>query len=359
LATRRTRVIVWSTGWIGTIAIRAIHRRPDFELLGVWVHSADKVGKDAGELAGIGPIGLATTDDVEALLGLDPECIVYAASGPEQDAAAVPDYVRFLEAGINVVTVTSPSLIYPPAFEPTWTAQLTAAAELGGVSLYASGIEPGFAADQLPLVLATQSNTITSIRASELFEYDKYPVEFMMRDVMGFGMPLDYEPMLGLPGAQTGAWGPPLRLMAKGLGIELDEIREEFDRVATERTLEVACGTIEAGTCGAIRTQTIGVVDGRDTLVVEHVNRMARDLAPEWPIGERDGTYRIIIEGDPDIVCNMTVGDPEAATAGAMVSTAMRIVNAVPFVVDAPPGLLSSLDLPLTLPQHAVVAPSD
>ncbi|HXZ61998.1 MAG TPA: hypothetical protein VEG62_04585 [Acidimicrobiales bacterium] len=347
-----TRVVVWSTGWIGSIAIRAVSRRPDLELVGVWVHSPEKVGQDAGVLAGLGPIGLPTTDDAQALLALAPDCVVYAASGPERDAAAVPDYLRILEAGVNVVTVTSPALVYPPGFHPEWTAQLERAAEAGGASLYASGIEPGFAADQLPLVLATQSNTIRSIRASELFLYDKYPVTFTMMDVMGFGKPLDYEPMLALPGAQAAAWGPPIQLVASGLGVELDEIREVLDRVPTDRTLEVACGTIEAGTCGAIRTQTIGVVDGRDAIVIEHVNRMAPDLAPEWPIGERDGVYRIVIEGDPDICCTMTIGQPATATAEGMVVTAMRVVNAIPYVVAASPGLLSSLDLPLTLPRH-------
>jgi 2,4-diaminopentanoate dehydrogenase len=144
-------------------------------------------------------------------------------------------------------------------------------------------------------------------------------------------------------------------LVAAGLGVELEEIREVFERAPTDRTLEVACGTIEAGTCGALRTQTIGVVGGEEAIVIEHVNRMAADLAPEWPIGARDGTYHIVIVGDPDIDCTMTVGDPSAATAGAMVATAMRVVNAVPYVVEARPGLLSSLDLPLTLPRHALV----
>jgi hypothetical protein len=321
----------------------------------VWVHSPEKEGKDAGELAGAGPIGVLATNDVDAILAERPDCVVYAASGPELDAAAVPDYVRMLEAGVDVVTVTSWSLVYPPAFAPAWREQLEDAARRGGASLYASGIEPGFAADQLPLLLTTMSNTITSIRSSELFLYDRYPVEFVMRDVMGFGRRLDDTPMLALDGAQTATWGPSIRLVAAGLGLELDGIREYFDRVATDRTLEVACGTIEAGTCGAVRTQTVGVVDGVERIVIEHVNRMAADLAPEWPIGARDGTYRVIIEGDPGVECTMTVGEPSAATAGAMVATAMRIVNAVPYVVAAPPGLLSSLDLPLTLPRHALV----
>ncbi len=345
------RVVVWATGWIGTIALRAIARRPDLELVGVWVHSPEKVGKDAGELAGIDAMGVTATDDAEALLALAPDCVIYAAHRPERDAAAVPDYVRILEAGVNVVSVSSPSLVYPPNYDAGFVAQLRAAAERGEVSLYSSGIEPGFAADQLPLVLCTQSDRITSIHSTEIFLYDTYPVRFDLFDVMGFGMPLDYEPLLATPGGPTAAWGPSIHLIADGLGVEIEEFREVYERVPTDRRLEVAAGVIEPGTCGALRVQAIGVVHGRDAIVIEHVNRMAPDLGPDWATATRDGTYRIEITGDPDISCEMTLG---AATAGAMTATAMRVVNAVHAVVAAPPGLLSSLDLPLTLPVNAV-----
>ena len=148
------RVVVWATGGIGSIAIRTIARRPDLDLVGVWVHSPDKVGRDAGELANGEPIGLAATDDADALIALKPDCVVYAASGPERDALAIPDYVKLLEAGINVVTTSTTRLVNPHAYQPAeWRDQLTAAAKQGQVSLYASGIEPGFAADYLPLVL--------------------------------------------------------------------------------------------------------------------------------------------------------------------------------------------------------------
>jgi 2,4-diaminopentanoate dehydrogenase len=345
------RVAVWSTGAIGRIAIGTVHRRADMDLVGVWVHSPDKEGRDAGELAGIGPVGVAATNDTERILAERPDCVVYAASGPELDAAAVPDYVRLLDAGVNVVTVTSWGLVYPPAYQPAWRGQLAEAARRGGASLYASGIEPGFAADQLPLVLTTMSNTVRSIRASEFALYDRYPVEFILRDVMGFGRPLDFPAVLAQPGALAATWGPSLRLVAHALGAELDEVRELFDRAPTDRKLEVACGTIDAGTCGAVRTQAIGVVDGKDAFVIEHVNRMAPDVAPEWPHAE-DGTYRIVIDGDPPIDCTMKVG---SGTEEAMVATAMRIVNAVPYVVAAEPGLVSSLDIPLTVPRASVV----
>ena len=103
------RVVVWATGGIGSIAIRTVSKRPEFELVGVWVHSEEKVGKDAGELAGGDPIGITATNDAEALISLQPDCVIYAASGPERDALAIPDYVKLLESGINVVTTLIPA----------------------------------------------------------------------------------------------------------------------------------------------------------------------------------------------------------------------------------------------------------
>lgn len=350
------RVVVWSTGGIGSIAVRAVDRRPDMELVGVWVHNPDKAGRDAGDLAGMGPIGLAATTDADRLIDVHPDCVVYAASGPERDAAAVRDYVKLLAAGINVVSTTTTKLVYPPVFEPAWHYEVADAAKTGKASLYASGIFPGFASDHLALVLATQSNTIRTIRVSEISLNDHYPVASVMMDGLGFGRPLDFEPHLSKPGAIETAWRAPLHLIATGLGAELDEVRGRLDRAATDRQIAVAFGTIEAGTCGAVRTSAIGVVGGREAIVVEHVIRMARDAAPEWPASDHDATYCVAIEGDPDIDVRMTLGHQEGPTAGqsAMTATAMRVVNAIPYVVDAEPGLLSSLDLPLTIPSHAL-----
>ena len=359
----KQRVVVWSTGGIGSIAIRAIDRRPDLELVGVWVHSESKVGKDAGELANGEPIGVITTDDADALVALRPDCVVYAASGPERDALAIPDYVKLLRAGINVVTTSTTRLVNPHAYEPAeWRDQLLTAAKEGQVSLYASGIEPGFAADYLPLVLTTQSSSIEKIHAYEIGLYDDYGVPEIMINGMGFGQPLDFEPWVGIPGAIAGEWQGQIRLIADALGVEVQEVRENFDRAVTERRLDVAMGTVEAGTCGGLRMQAIGVVDGREAIVIEHVTRLADDVAPDWPQGPGDLSYRVVVTGEPDIDCTLaaTLRDPRRAGiasmtsgAGAMVATAMRVVNAIPYVVAAQPGLHSAVDLPLTIPRHA------
>jgi hypothetical protein len=353
---RKIRVVVWSTGGVGSIAIDAIRRRPDMELVGVWVHSAKKAGRDAGELAGGAALGVAATGDADALIQLRPECVVYAASGPDRDAAAVPDYLRLLEAGINVVSTSTTSLVYPPSyFHPEWREQLQAAAKAGAASFYVSGVFPGFGSDQLALMLATQSKSIRTLTVREIALNDHYPVADVMMDGMGFGRPLDFEPMLSTPGFIEMAWSAPIHLMAQGLGAQVQEICGSLDRRVTHRDIEVAFGTIAAGTCGAVCTRAVGVVDGREAIVVEHIIRMARDVAPDWLASDCDATYRVDIYGDPDIHCAMTLGDAagHGAGRGAMAATAMRVVNAVPYVVDAAPGLLSSLDLPITLPRYA------
>lgn len=353
---RPLRIVVWSTGGVGSVAIDAVSRRPDLELVGVWVHTPDKVGQDAGTLAGLDPLGVAATGDADALIALQPDCVVYAASGPDRDAAAVPDYLRLLGAGINVVSTSSTSLIYPPAYySQEWRDQLVEATESGNASFYASGIFPGFGSDELALLLATQSKKIECLKVTEIALNDHYPVADVMMDGMGFARPLDFEPMLKTPGFIEMAWKAPIHLMADALGVEVTEIRGSLDRRTTDSGIEVAFGTVPAGTCGAVCTRAAGVVNGREAIVIEHIIRMARDVAPDWPQSEFDATYRVDIEGDPDIHCAMNLGDAEGHGAGraAIAATAMRVVNAIPFVVEASAGLLSSLDLPNTLPRHA------
>ena len=295
------RVVVWSTGWIGSIAIRSVQRRPDFELVGVWVHTPEKVGQDAGVLAGMDPIGLTVTDDFDALLALRPGLRRVRGKRPRAGRRRGSRLLRFLDAGVNVVTVT---LVRRWSIHPVWIAewrdQLAEAAERGGASLYASGIEPGFAADQLPLRArhAVQHHHVDPlVRARHVRQ-----VSGGVHDDGRHGLrPADgVRADARLPGAQTSAWGPPIRLVAAGLGVELDEIREVFERgppTGRSRSRAAPSRRARAARSGPRPSASS---NGKDAIVIEHVNRMAKDLAPEWPIGERDGTYRIVIEGDPE-----------------------------------------------------------
>ena len=356
MSDKALRVAVISTGWISSLAIRAIARRPHLELVGVWVHSAEKVGRDAGDIVGLGPLGVTTTGDLDDIIALKPDCVVYGAASAEMDAAAVRDYVRLLNGGLNVVTTNTPGMMFPDRWIPDLADQVRSAALANGVTIYTSGIEPGFAGDQFAVLLSTLSNTIRSIRAQEIFDYSAYPNRDLMVTAMGFGKPLDFTPLLELEGAQQFAWGPPIGLVAKALDVELDEVTESYERVVTPRDLQVACGTIPAGTVGAVRAVTTGVVNGHPVITIEHINRMATDLAPEWATAP-NGTYRLIIEGQPHIECDLRLGTedtPESANANAMEATAMRVVNAIPYVVEAAPGIATSLDLPITAPRNAI-----
>lgn len=354
----RLRVVQWSTGGVGAIAARAIAARPDLELAGVWVHSPKKAGRDAGELCGAGPLGVLATGDAEALLGLAPDCVCYTATGESRLDACVDDLCRMLGSGIDVVTTSISGLVHPPAFARKHVQRLEEACQAGGATLYASGLEPGFAGDQLVLTLATLSHRIRSVRTQEIFSYAEYAVPFTIFEVFGFGKPREHRCIMERAGVQLSSWGPPVRMVADHLGVKLDGIRETYDKRVTDRRLEVAAGVIEAGTVGAVRFETIGMVNGREAIVIEHVNRMAPDIAPDWPTASRDGTYRVVFSGEPDLSCELQLGgagersEREIAARG-MLATAMRVVNAIPAVCAAAPGIVTSATLPLTLPRHA------
>lgn len=347
----KIRVVQWSTGGVGAIAVRALAERVDLELVGVWVHNPEKDGRDVGELSGGDAIGLRASSDTEALLALAPDCICYTPSGESRPDGCVDDLCRMLASGINVVTTSIPGLVHPAGFDPKHVERLEEACQSGRASLYASGIEPGFAADQLVLTLATMSHQIESVRTQEFFTYSDYPVAFTIFEVFGFGKPPEHRCIMELPGVQASSWAPSVRMVADHLGAELDEIRETYQKRITEERLEVAAGVIEPGTVGAVRFETIGVIDGREAIVIEHVNRMTPEIAPDWPNADRDGTYRIVFEGEPAMTCELMLGSPADFSEHGMVATTMRVVNAIPYVCAAPPGLVSSMDLPPLLPR--------
>jgi hypothetical protein len=246
-------------------------------------------------------------------------------------------------------------LTFPKGFDPAVTERLNAACKKGQSSLFASGIEPGFAGDIFPATLLTMSQEVKSVRAQEIFNYADYPVAFVMTEVFGFGKSPDFKPLITAGGMMTAMWGPSIQMVAHAIGAQINEMRETFEAAVTDKKVDVAWGTIEPGTIGAVRFETIGVINGRDAIVIEHINRISDDVAPDWPSAP-DGTYRVIIEGLPNITCDFQVGSfpGDDHTEHGMVATAMRIVNAIPAVCDAAPGLVSALEMPPTTPRFAL-----
>ncbi|HEX3707218.1 MAG TPA: diacylglycerol kinase [Mycobacteriales bacterium] len=346
---RTYRVVQWSTGHVGKHAIAGIDARPDLELVGLWVSNPDKVGKDAGELAGLGrTLGIAATNDADALLALKPDCIVHTAWADDRIVEALDDLARFLRAGINVVSSSPVFLQYPYGVADEMAADVIAAAHEGGTSIFVNGIDPGFGNDALPLLITGISERIEQVRCIELLNYATYDQASVLGDIMGFGVSLDTTPFILLPGVLTMAWGSIVHQMAQALDVTLDSVEESYVRFPAPEDFEIPTGTIAKGTQAALRFEVRGMVDGKAVLVLEHVTRLRDDLAPDWPQPAGHGCYRVIITGEPNYTVDLQLlgSDGDHNTAG-LKATAMRLINALPHVVEAAPGLVTALDLPL------------
>ena len=182
----------------------------------------------------------------------------------------------------------------------------------------------------------------------EILNYATYDQAMVLHDILGFGKPLDETPFILLPGVLTTAWGSVVRQIAAALAIELDGIEEHHERLPSPDAFDIPSGTIDAGTQAALRFEVRGMWHGRPAVVLEHVTRLRDDLAPDWPQPAGPGCYRVVVRGEPNYTCDLQLlgTDGDHNTAG-LKATAMRIVNAVPAVVEARPGLLTALDLPL------------
>jgi 4-hydroxy-tetrahydrodipicolinate reductase len=343
------RVVAWSTGNVGRNAIAGIDARPDLELVGVWVSNPDKAGRDAGELAGLGrSLGVTATTDVEQILALAPDCVVNTAMADHRIFEALADLEQLLRAGINVVASGPVFLQYPSGPAAGLAEGVRQAAADGGASLFVNGIDPGFANDWLALSVTSISERIEEVRCVEVLNYNTYDQGMILFDVMGFGRSLEDVPMLLQPGVLTMAWGSVVHQLAAGLGVELDEVVEWYERLPAPATFEVDSGTIEQGTVAALHFELRGMRGGRPVVVLEHVTRLHDDLGPDWPQPAGQGCYRVVVTGEPNYTLDLQLlgSDGDHNTAG-LKATAMRLVNAVPAVVEAPAGLLTALDLPL------------
>ncbi|GIH04852.1 dihydrodipicolinate reductase [Rhizocola hellebori] len=321
------------------------------KLVAILVHDAEKVGRDGGDLGDLGhPLGIAATDDIDAVLAAGPQAVVYAASGEIRPDEALDDIVRAIRAGAVVVT---PSIyaLYDQRNAPDYLREpvLAAIGEAGG-SLFVSGVDPGWGNDVLPLLISGLGSTVDVIRCQEIFDYSTYDQENSVRYLVGMGQPMEYEPPMLAPTVPTMVWGGQIRLMARALGVELDDVVETVDRRPLETSVSTtSMGEFEAGTQGALRFEVLGIVDGRPRIVIEHVTRIHASCAPDWPTPPTgDGAHRVIIEGRPRIEVTVEATDEGGnRSAGGNATAAARLVNAIDWLVEAAPGFYDALDVPL------------
>ncbi len=344
--------VVWGTGNVGRAAIRAVEAHPLLRLSGVLVHNPEKVGRDAGDLAEAGrTLGVISTDDIEAVLATKPDALVYAGSGDVRPEEALADITRAIKAGAVVVTPSLYALYNHRVAPPELREPVLAAIAQGGGSLFVSGVDPGWGNDVLPLMISGLASTVDAIRCQEIFDYSTYDQPDSVRYLVGMGQPMDYVPPMVAQGVPTMVWGGQIRMMAMALGVRLDALRETLDRRPLEQTITTEkVGTFEAGTQGALRFEVQGLVGEEPLIVIEHVTRIHPSCAPDWPTPPDggDGAHRVIIEGRPRIVVTVEATDENGSKAAGGNATAVgRIVNAIDWLVDSPPGLYDALYVPL------------
>lgn len=341
-------MIQWATGAVGRLALRALIEDPQFDLVGVYVHSPDKAGRDAGELAGL-PVrtGIPATNDAAHLLSTRADCVVYTAVGETRVRDAVSEIAGLLRSGKNVVSTSMMNLIHPPSANSKLTDALSAACLEGCTTLFTNGIDPGFSGDLMPLAALSLCERVDRVRVQEIADYGTQP-DPSWAIPFGFGQLPDAPAPILSPGVPTLFWGGMVRLLADTMHVELEEVRESVERhVATER-IDVPIGVIERGTVSAIRFEVSGFAAGRPVISAEHVTRTRADQAPHWPQppSGHGSVHRVAIEGSPSLTLDLALRGGSFGRGGVL-ATAMRVVNAIPAVCDAPPGLVTALDLPI------------
>lgn len=344
------RIIQFSTGNVGRHALPMIIERPGLELVGLHAYGSDKVGRDAAQICGRSePTGVTATDDVDALVALGADCVVYTSQAEMRPQQAIEEICRFLRAGTNVVG-TSMVWLVAPQHADTWIREpLEQACRDGGSSLYINGVDPGYSGDSLVYTALTLAGRATSVTVSEICDYGSYDDAEFTGVSFGFGTMPDHTPIMFAPGVLASLWGGQVRSLADVLGVHLDEVRERHESWPATDQIDCAMMTVAPGQVAAVRFAVEGVHDGQPVITMEHVNRLTPAAAPDWPYPPdgRLGVHRVVVRGNPGVEINTHLGlDGVDHNDGGVISTAARAVNAIDAVCAAPPGLLAVKDLP-------------
>lgn len=338
----RIRVVQWATGNIGTKACREVILHPGLELVGLRVYSADKVGRDAGELCGLPPVGVPAVGSLDEVLALAPDCVLYMPRFADLD-----DLCALLAAGIDVVS-TAGLVHHPASMDPEVRGRLEAACATGGSSLHATGSSPGFITEALPIALLSTQRSLSLLAIDEFADMSQRPSPELLFQIMGFGRaPEHFSPARWEHGAIS--FGPSLRLLAEAMGTPLNEVVSHGELALVPHDVEIAAGVVPAGTVGGQRMVVSGRRHGVELVRFRANWFCTTELDADWPL--RDTGWRIQVQGDApmdvDVHFPITTEQMAATTPGY---TANRAVNAVPFVVAAAPGIHAITDLPSIVP---------
>jgi len=336
------RVVQWATGNIGSRSLRHVIEHPGLTLAGVYVTSAAKAGQDAGDLCGLPPTGVTAASDVDEILALGADCVLYMPAACDLDQVCA-----ILATGTNVVT-TCGEFYYPGSMQPADRERVAQVCADSGASIHSTGSSPGFITEAIPLVLASIQRRLNSLTINEYADCSTRDSPDMLFNLMGFGHPVaEFPPERFAFGAYS--FGPSMRLLAEAVGLPLDSVTSTGEVAVTPEKLTIAAGTLDAGTVAGMRTIVTGLHAGRPLVKFVATWYCSADLDPAWEL--RGNGWRVQVDGDAPLDVDINFAIPEGM-AGEMTPgyTANRAVNAVPYICAAPAGFQTTVDLPQIIP---------
>jgi 4-hydroxy-tetrahydrodipicolinate reductase len=335
--TQNYRVVQWGAGNVGARAMRAVIQHPDMTLVGL-KEMGEKVGRDAGELCGVGPIGIIATESIDEVIALKPDCVLYMQQGTNFD-----DVCKLLASGANIVT-TCVGFNYPGWLDPAVREQVEEACRRGGTSIHGTGSSPGFITEAVPIVLTSIMRRLDCLTIDEFADLSWYEHPVMVFDVMNYGKPVAEMEEIWLIDRRE-HFGPTISLIAEALGLPLDSVEVSGQSAAARNKTHIAAGVIEAGTVGAHQITITGMRGGRPVVRFRANWYCTKDIDASWNLG--DTGWHVVAEGDPPLDVEIHFPVPreqlDDVTPGL---TAYRPVNAIPYVCAAPPGIQTAVDLP-------------
>jgi 4-hydroxy-tetrahydrodipicolinate reductase len=336
------RVVQWATGNVGSRALRRAIEHPGLSLVGLYVHSANKAGRDAGELAGIAPVGIAATNSIEDIIALRPDCVVYMPLYCNFD-----EVCRLLASGANIVT-TRGEFHNPARMEPAVRARVEEACRQGNSSIHSTGCSPGFVTEALPLVLATLERRLDRITINEYADCSSRDSAEMLFQIMGFGEKPGREMQARVDYLRE-AFGPSLEVTAAAMGLPCDSLEVTGAVALARHDIHIAAGMVPAGTVAAQRTTVSAMRAGKPLITFTANWYVSTDVETEdgetWDL--RASGWHLRVDGDVPLDVAITypvaIEDYAEMTPGL---TAHRPLNMVAYVCEAPPGIRTSAELP-------------
>jgi 4-hydroxy-tetrahydrodipicolinate reductase len=339
MAKRRYRVVQWATGNIGLRSLRAVIEHPDLDLVGLYVYSDQKVGRDAGELCGLDPVGVRATNDMDEILALSPDCVLHMANTADIDVLC-----RLLESGANVVTTTG-EFHYPPSMDPDRRKRFEQACQRGGASIHSTGSDPGYITERIPLAITSIVRRLDRLTIEEFADMSSRNSPEMI--FMLFGHEPSESDLAPRRNARGGGYSP-LRLVADAMSVPFEDVVTSRAVSVARHDVDIPAGRIKAGTIAGVRNETTGIRKGEAFMILRQSLFVTKDLDPQWDLPDRGPAgWRMIVEGDTPL--DIRIDFPVAAEDWGATSpglTAHPPVNAVSYVCEAAPGIVTTVDLP-------------